>query len=74
MANTVQVHKHNNSEPLSDMTVREINDFVLGGSRSVYAKANEEGRTLRIIQARTRGGVIQGRTLYDIGHNGWINL
>lgn len=72
----VKVHKYNNSEPLSDMTVREINDFVLGGSNYLYAKATENsgGFTYRIIQARTRGGVIQGRTLYNVGHDGWINL
>jgi len=70
----VKVHKYNNSEPLSLMTVREINDLVLGGTHSVYAQEDEQGMTRRIIQARTKGGVIQGRTLYSIGDNGWINL
>lgn len=73
MTKNVKVHKYNNSEPLSLMTVREINEFVGGGHQSLYATANENGVTYRIIRARTRTrqGVIQGRTLMDVG---WINL
>ncbi len=71
MAKSVKVHKYNDSEPLSLMTVAEINDMVAGGSRSVYAPTDTNGRTQRIVQARTHKGVIQGRTLNEVE---WIDL